>query len=183
MSKAPRRTPGSASRTKPRRDKLFHVVVVLGSALVAGGACGKSTHRAGRHGGAGAGRDPGGSAGAGGVLSTAGMSGTGGISIDPPTGGSAGSSVTGGSGGVPPECEPASGGEMQAGGAPNSADDCANSAQFVCTNYEPAPMDCFCDPVAPPAGECCTGDTRFICAGGYDPPIGCRCDLISIITR
>jgi hypothetical protein len=191
MSKGQRRRSGSPGPGKPRGDKLFHVIVVLGSAMVAGGACGQSKREhvddgdgrgSGGSGGSG-GREQAGSAGFGGVFVVAGMSGSGGIMIEPPTGGTAGNGVTGGTGAVPRECEPAAGGEMQAGGAPNSADDCANSAQFRCVAYEPEPVDCACDPYAPPAPECCTGNTRFFCEGGYDPPLGCSCDFISIITR
>lgn len=188
MRKRPPRAFASPGPGKPRRDKLFHVIVVLGSAMVAGGACGQSKRGQvddgdGRGSGGSSGREQGGSAGVGGVFVVAGMSGSGGVRLEPPTGGTAGNGVTGGSGGFLPGCEPAAGGEMQAGGVPNSADDCANSAQFRCVAYDPEPVDCACDPYAPLAPECCVNDTRYVCQGGYDPPIGCRCDFISIITH
>ena len=183
MSKEPRRGIGSSHSGKPPPDKLFHVIVVLGSAMVAGGACGQSNSRGRDHGGGSGsgGRDDGGSAGSGGVFSIAGMSATGGTFAGAPTGGTAGGLLTGGTGSDPPECGPGAAGETQAGGAPNSADDCANSAQFWCVAYAPEPVDCVCDPAAPLAPECCPG-SNFTCRGGYDPPIGCRCEL-NIITR
>jgi hypothetical protein len=172
----------------PVQDKLFHVVVVLGSAMITGGACGQSTSREHDRGRGNGGATNGGSAGIGGT-STGGVLATGGIGAVSATGGTAGGVMAGGvgsggtgSGGVPPQCDLGLGGEMSASGAPNSPDDCANGAQFRCVEYEPEPRDCACDPFAPPAAECCLADTRFFCAGGYDPPIGCRCD-ITIITR
>ena len=167
----------------PAQDKLFHVLVVLGSALITGGACGQSISRDRDRGGGNTGGTGAGSAGIGGT-STGGVLATGGIGAVSATGGTAGGAMAGraGSGGVPPQCEVGQGGEMSASGAPNSPDDCANEAQFQCAEYEPEPRDCACDPVAPPAAECCPPDTRFFCAGGYDPPIGCRCEIM-IITR
>jgi hypothetical protein len=167
------------------QDKLFHVVVVLGSAMITGGACSaQSTSRGERHhGGGNAGAADAGSSGIGGT-STGGVIATGGLGAIPNAGGTGGGGMTGGagSGGVPPQCDAGPGGEMSASGAPSSPDDCVNGAQFRCAQYEPEPLDCACDPVAPLAAECCPPGERFFCRGGYDPPIGCVCE-ISIITR
>lgn len=156
------------------RDPLFHVVVTLGAAAAASGACGQganSRHNTAAASGASAGR-AGGAGGAGGAEPV----------IQIPEAGSQSNEPGGGALNDP--CSPggATSNVPVEAGAPGTGGEAATlahcpSQQLRCLTYTPTPTDCVCDLNGPLSTCDCPGEI-FTCAV-FDPPAGCQCSLIT----
>jgi hypothetical protein len=143
-------------------ERLFHVIVVLGTATSTAGGCAAKSHSVPANGGA--------SSGGGAGSSSGGMPATpagGSWSINAAGSlGSGGASLAGGSGAGEP------GGE---GGAA-SRTPCEHAQQYLCYSFDDN-VECTCDENAPLSEADCPGRV-FECMS-YDPPTGCTCSIIT----
>jgi hypothetical protein len=143
-------------------ERLFHVIVVLGTATTTAAGCAAKSHSlpgsGGTSGSGGAGSGGGGMpatpGGGSWSINAAGSLGSGGVSL-------AGSSGAGGPGG-------------EGGAAARTP--CEHDQQYLCYAVDHI-VECSCDENAPLSDADCPG-RAFECMS-YDPPTGCTCSYIT----
>jgi hypothetical protein len=151
-------------------ERLFHVIVVLGTATTTAAGCAAKSHSVPGSGGAGPSSGGAGSSSGGAGSSSGGMPTTpsgGSWSINAAGSlGSGGAALAGGSGTGEP------GGE----GGTAARTPCEHDQQYLCSAVDHI-VQCACDENAPLSEADCPG-RAFECMS-YDPPTGCTCSYIT----